>query len=44
MKPKDKGGFALASLRHVGECWYMDWTRKFAESPSKNKSVEFLGS
>ena len=37
MKLRDQGSFELASTRNVGESWYMDWTRNFAESPGKNK-------
>ena len=36
MKLKDKGSLELASSRHVGECWYIDWARKFYERLSKN--------
>ena len=37
MELRDKGSIGFAFSRHVGECWYMDWTRRFDESPSKNK-------
>ena len=33
---KDRGSFKLASVRHVGESWYMDWARYFDTSPGKN--------
>ena len=36
-KLKDKGSLELTSSHHVGECWYMDSTRKFDESLSRNK-------
>ena len=37
MKLKGEDSHALSALRNVGECWYMNWTRKFDESPSKKK-------
>ena len=41
----DEGSHAPATSRNVGEFWYMDWTRKFDESPSKNKcGLVFVGS
>ena len=37
MKSKDSGSFALSVSRRVGECRYMDCTRKFYEGPGKIK-------
>ena len=37
MKPKDEYSHALSAKMDVGECWYMDWTRKFDESLNRNK-------
>ena len=37
MKLKDQGSFELASSRHVGESWYMNWTRNVDTSPGKNR-------
>ena len=37
MKLKDQGSFEFASSRHVGESWFMDWTRNFDTGLSKNK-------
>lgn len=34
---KDEDGHALSAKMDVGECRYMDLTRKFDESPIKNK-------
>ena len=37
MNLQDQGSFELASSRHVGEFWYMDWTRNFNSSPGMKK-------
>ena len=34
---KDQGSYELASLRLVGESWYMAWRRNFDTSPGRNK-------
>ena len=36
MKRKDEDNHALATSRQMGECRYMDWTRKFDGSLSRN--------
>ena len=38
MKPKDEDSHAPLAEMDMGECWYVDWGRKFDESPNRNKS------
>ena len=37
MKPKEEDIHTLSEMMDVSEFWYMDWTRKFNESPKRNK-------
>ena len=37
LKRRGEDSHALSVKRNAGECWYMDWTRKFDDNPNKNK-------